>query len=312
MHYFALLGAVGVHALLFHRDRLRTVVLLSIGTLALNAPWMVWFFSNSLLTSLPGVYKQSLGTCVGSFLLQTVKHIFPPVVLAAAVLTAIWAKRKRTSLLGGSQWQSLALLGLVYVFDVLVLSLTTPAPFFRCLVVVIPVCCAVAGLIMERIARLTHALVGAAVLLATVWSVGSVPGFAYELTHRYQGPVEGIVGYLNENGSPNDLVVITYEDLPLKFYTKMRVIGALTGESLTDITKADWVVLRKREVAGREYEVFQFVTEKIPIVRGFRAITLDGYPDIMNENREDPYPDQHRFRTDTRESPVVIYRRIAR
>ena len=39
-------------------------------------------------------------------------------------------------------------------------------------------------------------------------------------------PIEAIVRFLEESASPDDLVVMTYGDLPVKFYTGLRVVGA--------------------------------------------------------------------------------------
>ena len=39
--------------------------------------------------------------------------------------------------------------------------------------------------------------------------------------------------YLNEHGSPEDIVAVTNGDMVLKFYTKMKVVGGLTGEDLS-------------------------------------------------------------------------------
>lgn len=72
-------------------------------------------------------------------------------------------------------------------------------------------------------------------IFAAVISAGSLPDFLYELTHDFDGPIEGIVKFLDENGSENDIVAVTYGDMPLKFYTEMRLVGGLTGEDLSAI-----------------------------------------------------------------------------
>ena len=57
--------------------------------------------------------------------------------------------------------------------------------------------------------------------------------YVHEITHHVRGPTEGIVNYLNAHGKPEDVVAITYGDMALKFYTRMRVVGGFTGEDLT-------------------------------------------------------------------------------
>ena len=50
--------------------------------------------------------------------------------------------------------------------------------------------------------------------------------------------MEGIVSYLSENAEEDDVVAITYGDMPLKFYTDLRVVGGLTGEGLSPAKNA--------------------------------------------------------------------------
>jgi hypothetical protein len=129
--------------------------------------------------------------------------------------------------------------------------------------------------------------------------------FIYEITHDYDGPVEGIARYLNAHGDKDDVVAITYGDMPLKFYTQMKIVGGLTGEDLSPAKEADWVIFRKQLFKGN-VEVAEYFIKNIP-KPNYEMILID-YPDIPYENREDPK--EHRFRTAVNEDRVIIYRRI--
>jgi hypothetical protein len=146
----------------------------------------------------------------------------------------------------------------------------------------------------------------AVVILVVLIFTSPMKDFLYELTHDYDGPIEGIVKYLNKNGSDNDIVAITYGDLPLKFYTNMRVIGGLTGEDLSAAKQAKWVILRKYVVSEKDAKVKMWMLQNIPW-ENYGRIVID-YPDIPFENREDPA--EHHFRTVTDEDRVVIFRKI--
>jgi hypothetical protein len=91
----------------------------------------------------------------------------------------------------------------------------------------------------------------------------------------------------------------------LKFYTKMRVVGGLTGEDLEPAKNARWVIVRKHDVSG-DKRVSNYLLNHTDWSK-YRKITLN-YPDITWENREDPF--KHRFRTCTDEDKVVIHERI--
>jgi hypothetical protein len=114
------------------------------------------------------------------------------------------------------------------------------------------------------------------------------------------------VRFLEESASPDDLVVMTDGDLPVKFYTGLRVVGALTGEDLSVAEKANWVFIRRNTVSSHDLKARRYLLDNLDPSR-YRAITLDA-PDIRFENRESPH--EHLYRT-VREGPkVVVLQRI--
>jgi len=110
-----------------------------------------------------------------------------------------------------------------------------PAPFFRYLAPLLPVFVILYGFVIEQ------TLAPIVIFLFNQ----PLPDFFSEITHDYNGPMEGIVAFLRQNAAQGDTVVITNEDLPLKFYTNLRVVGGLTGENLTPYLSAKWVIIRK-------------------------------------------------------------------
>jgi hypothetical protein len=100
------------------------------------------------------------------------------------------------------------------------------------------------------------------------------------------------------------VVAITYEDLPVKFYTGLRVVGGLTGEDLEPAKSADWIIIRKYVIADKDLDVRNYFLSEVPL-REYTAIPLDA-PDIPFQNREEP--GEHLFRTAPGD-PVVILRK---
>ena len=124
----------------------------------------------------------------------------------------------------------------------------------------------------------------------------------YELTHRYQGPMEGVVSYLNEHGRRGQVVKIPYDDRTLMFYTELIIERPSRFLKETD---PDWLILRRGWVPKA------FLTS--PYFHRIRAtyerVELEA-PDTYWQNREDP--GEHRFRT-VRDAPrVVLYRKRER
>jgi hypothetical protein len=96
--------------------------------------------------------------------------------------------------------------------------------------------------------------------------------------------------------------------MPLKFYTRMRVVGGFTGEDLTPALKAQWVIFRHNIVYIHDYLVAKYLQDHLR-KQDYRRIKID-YPDVAFDNREDP--EGHLYRTATGVPPVIILQRIAR
>jgi len=123
--------------------------------------------------------------------------------------------------------------------------------------------------------------------------------YAQELTHSYEGPNEGLVAYLSAHAQPGQTLLVNYEDLPLMFYTDLRVRGGLSGHGLDDTAQLDWVVDRRhgpyRDRLAAVLEAGSYERIEIP------------YPDIRWENR--PAPGAHHYLTIQGEENVILYGR---
>jgi hypothetical protein len=172
--------------------------------------------------------------------------------------------------------------------------------------VLVPLFMIIVALLVLQAARI-HLFVGVAAVVAYV-ALSPMPDFIYELTHDYDGPMEGIVEYLNEHAEEDDVVLITYGDMALKFYTDLRVLGGLTAEDLTEAKEADWIIIRMHKQSSYIDDVVEFIMTQVDSTK-YEKIYLD-YPDLQFENREEP--ENHRFRTASleEEARVVLLKRI--
>ena len=313
-HYLyaaTLLLAVGLHAALLARKRLRPVVWVAVATTAAALPWMLW-----MATLRPGAAKVSLlleladtpghalayaRLVFGSLFASGAFLLIPPVVAAARA----W-RREPPFAVSHPTRSHAALLGLYVAVTVVLLALLNPLPYryVRYLAPLLPPLFLLAGLFVSELSRVSRPLAAAAVAAFVLF--GSLRDFAHELTHDYDGPIEGIVRFLREHAGPDDTVAMVYGDLPVKFYTGLRVVGGLTGEDLADVKRARWIALRGHIVAPVSREVRK--TLEAELRRGrFRPHVLP-YPEIAFENREDPK--LHRFRTAEAAPRVVIWERL--
>jgi 4-amino-4-deoxy-L-arabinose transferase-like glycosyltransferase len=297
----ALFPAVFLHAIIFRRDLLKILTVVTTLTILVNVPWLIW---------LAGVHypakTMSIFMLASFFSIDVLYYVFP-VWLPAAVLLACIVRRVRTGRFFAASrqvWERLSLPFFFVVFNILAISVAAPYPFFRYLAPAIPPLILLAAVIINAWWE-THLLVAAAAVVMLV-ATSQMKDYLYEITHDYKGPEKGIAKYLNEHGSPDDIVAITYGDMGLKFYTKMRVVGGLTGEDLEPAKSARWVILRQYFIADRDEAVTQYLKNNIRL-ENFRRIVID-YPDMAYENRESP--GNHTFRIDTDEHKVVIYERV--
>jgi len=308
-YWAVLLATVLVHAAMFHRDRFVAVALWSFGTLLFNLPWLIWLLSPPAVGQYPGVEFSLVRpfALAWQYLFQIFRHVFSPILVALLAVAGIadWVRTKRFPRLDRNTAQVAALLLLFVVINLGALCVLTPFYFFRYLAPVIPVLCLLAARILDSAMRL-HWVVGITAL-AAILLFSPIRDYLYEITHHYAGPTEGIATFLNEHGKPDDVVAITYGDLPVKFYTGMRVVGGLTGEDLTPALKAKWVIIRHDIICEKDYAVAKYLQENLR-PQDYKSIELN-YPDIPFDNRETP--DEHLYRTVTGVPPVTILERIA-
>jgi len=308
LQYMVIIASVGVHCIICRRDRIIPLLLASLVTVVFTAPWLIWT-SNIERVARVAARKHFPNQRPAILEISTMLRmsLFPWYLLVVAAGVGVWARHKRIRLM--DRWTLQGILLLLIVSAVLIISLlymSSAGIFFRYLCPLIPLSCCLIALIAERLARLTHLAAGVALILLVAYTIGPVLDFGYELTHRYEGPIDGIVRFLNSSGKPGDLVVITYEDLPLKFYTKMRVLGGLTGEDLSPAANAQWIIIRRHPLGPSDMAVGKYIALHVDRNR-YERIELDS-PDTEYQNRETPWA--HKFRTDTTADHVMIFHRF--
>ena len=123
--------------------------------------------------------------------------------------------------------------------------------------------------------------------------------YLYEITHDYDGPIEGVVTYLKLEGDENSVVFTNNWASVIAFYTNMKVLKDPEYMN-TDLTP-DFIVANfptRRDIQETNYLVTYAET------RNYTKVTLP-YPDLPWENR--PTMWYHKFWTQPVEVPVTIY-----
>jgi 4-amino-4-deoxy-L-arabinose transferase-like glycosyltransferase len=307
IYVVVLFASVGVHCVIFRRDRLKILLVVIAVTISVNLPWLAWLsgmhYANPLTILLQ---PAALYFFIKEYLTNFFRYIFPLWLLAVLLIADITRRIRagRYIALNRQLWEKITLPVFFIVFNIIAVTVTTPYPYFRYVAPSIPLLILLAAVIINAAAEAHLLLAAAAVVLLVATS--QLKDFVYEITHDYNGPEEGIARYLNERGSPDDVVAITYGDMSLKFYTKMRVVGGLTGEDLEPAKNARWVVLRRHIICEKDGKVAKYLLDNMQWDK-YRKIVLN-YPDLPFENRESP--GDHYFWTQTNAEPVVIFQKI--
>lgn len=310
VYFVALIPAAALHALFRDERRSRNAALRWLGIAsAVNLPWMLW------LGSPHGArYEEVIGWRAGAIKLvefvRSFDHVFSGWALTGLVGLLV-VDRLRARRAGGPAPPTVLgagpgrLLALFVAANLLLLSVSSPAAFFRYLAPLIAPVLALVGLALGGLTPIWRR--GGGIVLAIALVGQPLRDLAHELTHDYDGPIEGIVEFLRERADPGDVVAITYGDLPLKFYLpRLRVVGGLTGEDLAPALAARWVILRRNTITEADRVVRTFLENHLPL-ETFRRHELP-YADLAFENRESPA--EHRFRTVHRRVGVVVLERV--
>jgi hypothetical protein len=144
-----------------------------------------------------------------------------------------------------------------------------------------------------------------------VFSLGRVTSpltsYFYEITHTPHDPEPVVCNYLNEHAKSSDLVLATYDDLPIQLYTGLQVVGNLQGQPIPP--DPDWIVPRQNRdggwIGGRDGALLQPVQE---ILRK-KQFALHYRREIDFFLGNCPEPGVHRFKPPAEGPPILILRK---
>jgi 4-amino-4-deoxy-L-arabinose transferase-like glycosyltransferase len=305
----ALFSTIAVHTMLFHRSIWKKVLIVTASIIVVNMPWIYWLsdmkyadqYGKSTLNLTLSFLKLT------SFLSQIRIHLFPVYLLLIPIGIGLFNYIKKENIQPwqeASFWNRVTLPLFFILFNLLFLSLVSPAPFFRYLSPIVPFLVIITGLLLRWAIRI-HFTIGVGILAVMIY-LSPFNNYLYELTHDFDGPIEGIVNYLNQHADKDDLVAITYGDMPLKFYTGLRVVGGLTGEDLEPARSADWIIIRRNVISNKDARVKQFLIQVLRKNK-YESVSLD-YSDTPFENRESPR--HHLYKTNRKYPPVIIFKKV--
>lgn len=310
--FFPVFAAVGSHYIMFYAKGARKIepgkVLGYFSAIVLfTVPFMLYFVN--LECSGQMTFLRTKGHL--EFYIRVLnKYLFPFAFLFLSLVVFSFFRNKAFPVVGRTLDRSrLWLLPTVFIFTVLFLLLAEERQL-RYIIHLLPLSCILMGLLMAGWLRLNIVAAAFVFFIAcftNIFHTGSpflkkiwipLKDITYELTHDYDGPVEGIVRYLGKNARAGDTVKLIMGDLAVMFYTDLRVDnGDFAAEAFPE-----WIVIRNDWFPWKDLSA----RYRSRIESRYQKIELN-YPDIMWENRPDP--GYHKFKTATGWPNVVIYKK---
>ncbi|MGB2631124.1 MAG: glycosyltransferase family 39 protein [Candidatus Omnitrophota bacterium] len=296
-------AAVGLHYLLFSFDKKTFFKTALAGAIVLGAvlPWM--FFSNSAAHT-AAISLERIWDNMEFQIRMVNKYVFPVVFFVFVYF--VWAMRSKKLVpdLAPREKDALKLVFMTIAVSFAAFSFAQERNF-RYLVYFIPLLMMAEAMILLRLARFSRAVMAGFLFVSVMTGVCNMgkpnfflPKYLYEITHDYDGPIEGIVTFLRERARPGDTVKIIYGDLPIMFYTGLAVDNSCIYD---ERHMPEWIVFRNGWHEKLDNDYYREVGKK------YKQHVLD-YPDIKWENRPGDLG-YHRFTTDTEAPGVIIFER---
>ncbi len=296
------------------------------------APFVLYY---DLLYNRPGVTFEAWPARLSTFLFETNQFLIPLVLIPLA-LFFLWKERSGEGA-GGRRLVILSI-GIICVF-VPWMSRITPAPFFRYIVPLAPLCAIVLAYVIAAVGRsisrvwstpwpaILVTVTATALLIVTnllcLPGNGAMPNPPYRLSPyasavirpelsvygdnlRGYGPDpnRAAVDYLKARLSPEDEVICNYEDTPLIFYLRNPIRGGITCFRLTDARTAPrFAILKMSALSITHRAIYARALSKSEWV----PHSL-GVPDIPWGNNPDPISQYTLMRIAA--PPLHVYERI--
>jgi len=311
--FFPVFGAVCFHYIIFHiknegkvelKKALRYLLLI----IMLTAPFFIFFTNLECRGQM--TFLRTKGHL--EFYIRVLnKYLFPLAFLFLSLSVFSFFKKRVFPILGQRlDRPRLWLLPVVFIFTVVFFVFLAEERQLRYIIHLLPLSCILMSLLVAgwmKLNVIAASLIFIIVCFTNSFHTGSpfakklwipLADIAYELSHDYDGPVEGIVEFLKKNADPGDTVKLIMGDYAVIFYTDLKVDNR---DFLTE-SFPEWIVVRNGWVSFENLNT----RYRRRIEAEYQRIELD-YPDIMWENRPDP--GYHKFKTVTESPNQVVYKR---
>lgn len=310
VQYAILAAVICLHSFIFYKNNFPRVLFITALTVLAGLPFLLTIYRLDYARILPEFTDISFFfTTLAGYLNVMAADFMPVYLLPLGALAYFYCSRVKRPLPDYFSRQYAAPACLIVLYAAVMLLFFSAAgylaifrnmaPLFPALIIAAAAC---VDLCMK--AWMPAGIITAAAVLMS-WMM---PAYLYEITHDFNSGNRAICRYLKENAGKNDIVATPYNDLQIKFYTGLRVVGGLTGEDLSDIKKARWVIFRPYTMGSTDEVVKKYMTDNLN-PRDFTPVFFNA-PDLMYDNKENI--SEHVFYPDRTWGKALLLARIKR
>lgn len=297
-----------IYTWFFQRQAIKRVIIhMGIVTL-INVPGILWFAGVQQKNEGQFLSFDSFFNFITSYFNNILDFLVPGVLLLLLGVLALIGlfqtpDKKPSQPFKRHQW---ALPFIYILLSLVVIAFLVHKPYFRYIGPLIPFIFLLVAMLLRLSMRIQTIV--PAVFIA-IWAFTlDIQQYTKQLTHDYKGPMEGICQMLNKYAEPTDTVAIPYGDLPVKFYTDLKVIGGLSGKDFKPAARADWIILRKHSIMDEDAAMKEYLVNNID--RSQYQQTRIPAPDLPYQNRETMA--MHHYTTQTKAPRVRVLKRKAK
>lgn len=93
-------------------------------------------------------------------------------------------------------------------------------------------------------------------------------GYLYEITHSFDEGEAAMIRFIESRAQSDDIVLTTYGDLPLQYYTGLQVVGGLQGRLDALPERLNWVIFRGfviSQAPGKDAELYNVLRKRLKL-----------------------------------------------
>jgi 4-amino-4-deoxy-L-arabinose transferase-like glycosyltransferase len=304
-HYLSaviVLLILNAHALICNRKNFFNLFVHSTVFAVLHIPYLLWIADAARKIQLVGstILTDKIFASVHYYAGHAATYIWHPAILIAiALLFYVALRNSKEKNIIQPVYSVATLFVLACSIGISILGVISKENYLRYMAFLLPF---TAFFIVQLTNHLSFKQKNLAIVVSiSVLILGDIPSYYKRITYKYTGPVESMVNFFQQHAHPNDIIGISYGDLPLAYYLPNRIISTHRPEDWHLLSQCKYVVVRHNVNHSQEVE---FANHLLTIFdERYRVARIPQSHDIPYELRETP---EYDIRKEIAKAPEIM------